>query len=425
LALGAGAAPRAASLGGRAAVHLASAGRAAAERGDVGTAAELLDRAARLLPRADAARLEILADLHDALLYAGQTDAAGVAVAELLAELGPDATGTLGERARMQQVLLRFLVDPGAIPREEVRSRLDRAVDAFAAAGDERNLATAHCTRAIVAWLEGNAAAMQADAEQGLELARRSGNRRAMTEAAATLANALRRGPVPLAEAEARLQALVADLEGDRLSQAALRLDLSVILSLRGYPKEARAEADRAQEVFRDLGQRRWLARCSEVFGDLALEEEDVAQAAGLFRSVHAFFVEQGDALNALPAAMTLAGALLGVGRVDEADALAAEVERQGPVDDLETQVAWRLVRARAGAERGEADRAVTLATEAVAVSDGTDFLLMQADARAELSEVLRALGREEESGALRREAAERYVRKGAAARAERMSREL
>jgi class 3 adenylate cyclase/tetratricopeptide (TPR) repeat protein len=425
LELGAGAAARAASLGARAAEHLAKAGRAAAASGDVGATADLLDRAARLLPRADPSRLEILADLHDALLYAGRADAAGVAVAELLAELGPDAEGTLGERARMQQVLLRFLVDPGAIPGEELRARTDRAVEAFTAAGDDRNLATAHATRAMVAWLEGDAAAMQRHAERGLELARRSGNRRAMTDTAATLANALMRGPVPLADAEGRLQALLVELEGDPLSQAALRLDLSMILSLRGFPKEARAEADRAQEVFRDLGQRRWLARCSDVLADLAMDDEDATRAVELGRAVHAFFLEQGDAANALPAAMSLAGALLGIGRVDEADALAADVEREAPIDDLETQVEWRLVRGRAAAHRAEADRAIGLATEAIALSDGTDFLLMQADARADLGEVLQTLGRDAASGALRREAAERYVRKGAAARAERMSREL
>jgi hypothetical protein len=391
----------------------------------VGTPAERLDRAARLSPRGAPARLEILADLHDALLYAGHADAAGVAVAELLAELDPDGGGTLAERARLQQVLLRFLVDPGAIPAEDLRARTDRALEAFAAAGDERDLATAHWARSLVAWLEGDAAAMQTHAELGLELARRSGNRRALTDAAASLANALMRGPVRLDEAEARLQALVAELEGDRLSQAALRLDLSVIRSLRGFPKEARAEADRAQEVFRDLGQRRWLARCSDILADLAMEEEDAPRAAELGRSVHAFFLEQGDAANALPAAMSLAAALLEAGRTDEADALAADVEREAPVDDLETQVEWRLVRARAAAHRGEADRASALAQEAIDLADGTDFLLMQADARANFAEVLRALGRDAEAGALRREAAERYVRKGAAARAERMEREL
>jgi hypothetical protein len=408
-----GGAARADELGARAARHLARAGRAAASRGDVRAAAALLDRARGLLPERAIARLEILADLSDAALSAGETERAAEAASSLLAELG-EAGGTLAERARMQDALLRFLVDPRSVPRDELRAVLDRAVDAFAAAGDDRDLATAFANRAVIRWLEGDAASMRSDAERGFELARATGNRRTMTEAAATLAGALVHGPVPLEEASGRLMTLVADLEGDRLSQAAIRLDLSVILALRGSVEDAREEAERAQQVFRDLGQRRWLTRGTEVLAEIAKAEGKLPEAIERHRAVHASFVEQGDAANATPAGLALAEALLQAGAVDEADALAAAAQADAPEDDVETQVAWRLIRAAASARRGDPSSGLPYANEAVALALPSDFLLMRSEAHAVLADVLSALGREPEAERARRIAADGYRRKGA-----------
>jgi class 3 adenylate cyclase/tetratricopeptide (TPR) repeat protein len=420
LDLGVGGAARADGLGVRAADHLAAAGRAAASRGDVRAAAGLLDRAARLLPERAGPRLEILADLHDAEISSGATDRAADAVSSLLAELGPNG-GTLHERARMQDSFLRFLLDPNAIPLDELRSVLDRAVDTFTAAGDDRDLATAFGSRAVVRWLEGDAAAMQADAERAFELARATRNRRMMTDAAATLASALRQGSVPFPEAEPRLLSLIAELEGDRLSQAAIRLDLSLILAMQGALEEARAQAERAQEVFRDLGQRRWLTRGTEVLAEIAKEEGNLTEAIEQHRSVHASFLEQGDAVNAVPAALALAEALLKAGRVDEADTLAAQAERTAPEDDLETQVAWRLIRSSAAVRRGEHERGLDLVRQAVTLATPSDFLLMRSQAHAVLAEVLHALGRDEEASAAREAAADGYRRKGATTALERL----
>ncbi len=414
--LGPAVASRAGALGARAAGHLARAGRSAIARGDVMTAASTLDRAAALMPVGEEARGPILADLHDALLYAGDTERAGVAVATLLEELGPDATGLLAERARMQHALLRFLGDPNAVPRETLRAVLDRAIEIFEAAGDHEDLATAYATRSVVGWLEGSAAAMQADAERGLALARETGNRRAMADAAATLGAALLRGPASLADVERRLAALVEDLADDRLTQAAVRLDLVTTLALRGALDRAQAEAELARDTLRDLGQRRWLARCTETFAEIASRRGDPAAAVEFHRSVHASFVEQGDEVNARPAALGLAEALLDVGGDEEADALAAEVEREGPEDDIETQVAWRSIRARVAARRGEADRAIELAGQADALAGSTDWLLLRAQTRAALADVLETLGRSD-AASQRAEALELFRRKGAEAK--------
>ena len=62
---------------------------------------------------------------------------------------------------------------------------------------------------------------------------------------------------------------------------------------------------------------------------------------------------------------------------------------------------------------RGEVNDAERLAREAVAVSEGTDFLDPQGDVYADLAEVLLLVGSPKEAGAALRQALERYERKG------------
>ncbi len=413
LELGPARAAQATALGERAAEHLARAGRAAAARGDVTTTAADLERAAALLPPGHPARGPILADLHDALMYAGDTERAGTTVAELLEEIGPSATGSVAERARMQHAFLLLLEDPNAVPLEATRAMFDLAIEGLESAGDRANLATAYANRSVIGWLEGSAASMEADAERALALAKESGNWRAMADAAGTLGAALLRGPVPLDEVERRLGRLVEELSGDRLTQAAVRLDLANTLTLRGLLDRAEAEAQTARDTLQELGQRRWLIRCSEIFADVARRRGDAEGAVRLHRTVHAAYLEQRDEVNARLASIGLASALLDAGADEEADAIAADVEREGSREDLETQVVWRSVRARAAARRGDADLALRLAREATDMADSTDWLLLRAETQEEVAQVLTALGRPDAAEA-RAEAAELYRRKGA-----------
>ncbi|HSD48230.1 MAG TPA: hypothetical protein VLE71_00195, partial [Actinomycetota bacterium] len=329
-------------------------------------------------------------------------------------ELGPSATGSLAERARMQHAFLRFLEDPNAVPLETTRAVFDSAIAELESAGGRRTLATAYANRSVIGWLQGSAASMQADAERAIALARESGNWRAMADAAGTLGAALLRGPVPLDEVERRLSQLIDDLSGDRLTQAAVRLDLANTLTLRGLLDRAEGEAESARDTLEELGQRRWLIRCTEIFADIARRHGDPDAAVRLHRSVHAAYLEQRDEVNARLAAIGLASALLDAGADEEADAIAADVERVGSRDDLETQVVWRSVRARAAARRGDVDRSLALAREATAMADSTDWLLLQAETQEEVAEVLTALDRPEAADA-RARAVELYRRKGVA----------
>jgi class 3 adenylate cyclase len=144
-------------LGERAGTYLAAAGRAAAGRGDVRAAADLLERAAGLLPVDGVERPEILADLHEALLQAGEIERSAAPVAELLASLEPGDDSLLAERARLQQTMLRFLLDLGATPMDVLRKDVERSVRRFEEEGDEPNLAAALVDLANIHWMPPNA----------------------------------------------------------------------------------------------------------------------------------------------------------------------------------------------------------------------------------------------------------------------------
>jgi predicted ATPase len=111
--------------------------------------------------------------------------------------------------------------------------------------------------------------------------------------------------------------------------------------------------------------------------------------------------------------AASLAWTILAQGRDAEAEdfaRLSAELAASG---DMMTQVAWRRVRARVLARRGEIKEAEALAREAVAIAEATDFVNDRADALVDLSHVLEASRRREDAVAAASEALHLYKQKG------------
>ncbi|MEX0984557.1 MAG: hypothetical protein WD096_05860, partial [Actinomycetota bacterium] len=292
-------------------------------------------------------------------------------------------------------------------------SLLTEAATRFEAAGDDRDLASALTDLALLAWLEGDAGGMAASAERALAAAARSEDPRAIHEAAPLLATALHRGPTPLPEVLARVEAVRERPGTDRLTKEILRLTESLVLAQLGRGAEAREILEAARVSFGDLGQRRWLAVTDEIEAEIERLDGHLTRAIALQRDVHAFFSGQGDALNALPAAAGLANLLLAAGDLDEAGRLVAEIERRDTGEDLEIRVSWMVVRAVGAAAAGDRILASELTEQVLSLVDGTDFLLQQADARASLAGAATDPVLAER---LRAEALARYDEKGAVA---------
>jgi ATP/maltotriose-dependent transcriptional regulator MalT len=113
-----------------------------------------------------------------------------------------------------------------------------------------------------------------------------------------------------------------------------------------------------------------------------------------------------------------LAKAVLAQGRVDEAGVLSAATEREAATEDTMTQMIWRGVRARVAAHQGRAEEGESLARAAVELADTTDLISLRGDAKLDLADVLRTLGRREEAERATEEGLALYRSKGNAAAA-------
>jgi ATP/maltotriose-dependent transcriptional regulator MalT len=101
------------------------------------------------------------------------------------------------------------------------------------------------------------------------------------------------------------------------------------------------------------------------------------------------------------------------LGDLDQAEADGRRALELGATDDAATQMLARGLLAKVAARRGDAVLAEQLAREGTAISEQTEQLTCSADAYADLAEVLRLIGKEDEAQAANDEALERYERKG------------
>jgi class 3 adenylate cyclase len=128
-----------------------------------------------------------------------------------------------------------------------------------------------------------------------------------------------------------------------------------------------------------------------------------------------------GDAVNV--AARLQQSAQPGEVLVGEAEEQSAKAAELGASDDIATQMMARQVKAKVVARRGQRAEGEQLAREAVELARRTQNLSGQADAYADLGEVLALAGRPREAAGAYGEALARYERKGDVVSAERARR--
>jgi tetratricopeptide (TPR) repeat protein len=120
-----------------------------------------------------------------------------------------------------------------------------------------------------------------------------------------------------------------------------------------------------------------------------------------------------GDKSFQSTAAAELAGVLYELGRLDEAGVWVDRAVELGASEDAFTQIVSRQVKAKLLACAGDLTEGERLAREAVAISENTDFLNGQANARADLAAVLELAGRRDEAAIALEHAVALYEQKG------------
>jgi predicted ATPase/class 3 adenylate cyclase len=412
------------ALGVRAADRLASTGRRAFARGDMPAAANLLRRAAGVLPEDDPARLALLPDLGEALMEVGEFAWAEVFLDEAIAAAEARSDPPLAAAASLMRLLVRSNYAEGWSEDELVREA-EEAIPIFEECEDDTLLAEAY---RLLAWAHGTAGRYAASAEaarRGVEYARLAGDERQRTRAATLHAGACLYGPTPVGEAIGRCRQIIAEVDGDRRSEGLVLSILARLEAMHGHFERARALSAQARQTLGELG--RSVVAFSTSLDSCGIEmlADDPAAAERHLRADYDELAEMGEKYLLSTVAGELCRALYAQGRYDEAEEFGREAEKLAAEDDVTSQSLWRSGQAKVLARRGEFDTALTLAREAVERVHATDAWVIEADALVDLAEVQRLAGRDSEAHASLQAALDLFSRKGNLVAAEKTARAL
>ena len=382
-------------LGVRAAARLSSAGQRAFARGDMPAAANLLRRAVALLPVDSHDRLARLPDLAEAMMAIGE-----FAWAETFLDEAIEMAAQAGEEGlRASARLLRLRVRSHSAEPEDWTGQMvaeaDRGLPLLEAAGDHVELARA---LRMLAWAHGTACRYghaAAAAQLAMEHASLGEDERQRQHAASQYAIAALYGPTPVPEAIERCESIVAGALEDRRTQGLVMSLLSGLRAMQGDFATARDLYTRARLMLEEFGRSVVAASTSQQSCRVELLARDPAAAERELRRDFEVLEEMGERYFLSTAAGELARAVYAQGRYAEAEELTQLAEELSGDDDLTSQALWRSVRAKALARRSLEADAEDLARKAVALLEGTDALILQADALEDMAEVLELAGGE------------------------------
>jgi class 3 adenylate cyclase/tetratricopeptide (TPR) repeat protein len=392
--------------------RLGSAGRRAVARGDMPAAANLLDRASRLLPENHAERPRVLLDLGYARFETGEYGAAEAALqASIVGAAGLHEEGQ-ETSARLELLLQHFLTDPGKIE-GRVEDQVQAAIPVLERTGDEDGLARASMFLANLRLREAQWDAAAQAIEQVISHAQNAGDRVREIRAGPLLAIFARLGPRPVKEAIGICEEMIARSGGERQSEAILLRTLGHLHAMLGEFATAREEYQRARAMLEELGWAFQAALTSLDSGPIEMLAGDPVAAEAELRRDYDTLDRLGERSFITTVAAYLAEALYRQGRYEDADTFAAFSAKVAAADDLGTQFQWRGVRAKLIAKEGRFDEAEKVGREAVELIRQSDDPVGQANALMDLAAVLRAADRHDDATSAATVALSLYERKG------------
>jgi class 3 adenylate cyclase/ketosteroid isomerase-like protein len=376
-------------LGARAARLLLSAGRRALAREDLAAAANLLGRA---LERESGDGAEILWDLCEAVLSAGDT-AAAVGLVERFAQESAE-TPLSRARASVLECQLANLTGAG-----QIGATAEAAVAAAVTLhdlGDRAGEAKGAQVAAQAYARLGQVAAVEEALDRALASARSADDRRRVTAVLAAAPRAALWGPSPVVRASGRCLDVVRILRmtpGNRHVEAIALRCQAVLEAMRGRAEAAREILAVCRATLEELGLALELHETAVHAGIVELLADEPGAACDHLRTARAGFEALGVAPGAAQAAALLAGALVEQGGHDEAALEETRFAERHGGEDLKTTITWLSARAEALGRMGEFEPALDSARRAVALAEPTDALADKADALMSLARVLQAAG--------------------------------
>ncbi len=399
-------------LGQRAAAHLSSAGRRALARGDLPAAANLLQRAAALLPHDDPVALRHMIDVGEALLELGDFSRADdvlsgvVDRADRLREVG------LASTARLSRLRLHYETE-GDETEGQVTREVTEAISMLEPLEYHEGLIRAWWLLTLVHWTNGRYGEAESAAERMIHHARRAGERVMEARLIPSLVTCSLYGPTPVPEAIIRARALLEETGGDRKAEALIACSIAHLEAMRGDFERARSLYRKSRAIFEEFGWRLQAALTSIDSGPIEMLAGDLDRAVEELQRDHDALDEMGEHNYISTTAAFLAEALYRQGKLDEAEGYTVESEKVAASDDVSSQFLWRSVRARIFARRGALEDGEALARAALDIIRTSDEPDSQAEGLLALAEVLALAGRVAEAAAAARGALELFEAKG------------
>jgi class 3 adenylate cyclase/tetratricopeptide (TPR) repeat protein len=379
--------------------RLVTAARRALLREEAGGAANLLERAAALVPENEI-DLGLELDLTRALYDAGRLKEASQR-ARSLTERGHAADDRIAELCGcIRECEIRTTLEPEGLT-TELDALADEALPVFAEADDDLALYTAYFAKAHAAGYRLQMDTSEAALLRALSYAHRIGWPHLEAALLRPLAGSMRYGTTPVSE----LLSWLDEQERRGLRHASMRAHRAIALAMTGHPDEARSILAqlRADLVDRGADLPYALLLCHDCV-DTERYAGDPARAVEFGEQGCKLLEELGERAYLSTAAGKLADAYYEFGRFDDAETWTTRSVELGASDDISTQEIWRRVKAKVLARRGEAEEAERLAREAVAIANRTESPV--AAVYSDLAEVLSLAGRTDEA----REALERAL---------------
>jgi class 3 adenylate cyclase/tetratricopeptide (TPR) repeat protein len=399
-------------VGERAAAKLGSAGLRAKARGDTPAAANLLARAIAALPRASRFRLELSAELGDALVALGRFNEA----TRVLDEAAAAAVDMGDEQIAARTAVIRLYAEvfgPGDTSMIQAIEKAKGVIAQLEDSGDDAGLARAWRIVMLCDATLGRLEDASAAADRVIEHATRAGDPALASRNASAIVYVLVHGPTPVAVGIERCRELLTSTSGDRRAEAAVLNALAQLLAMNGEFDEARFAYQSAQAMLLELGVLLEASTTSIESSRVELLAGDPKAAEAQLRRDDAVLADLGERYYRSTVTGILANVLAARGAFEEASSYSSLSESLADADDVWSQVAWRLARARVAVASGDPERAVALAEKAVALAEPTEDIALRAESLVALSEILRAAAREDESGPPFEEALRLYDVKG------------
>jgi class 3 adenylate cyclase/tetratricopeptide (TPR) repeat protein len=399
-------------IGVRGSGYLSSAGRRALARGDIPAAANLLQRAAAMLPPGHAERPRLRLDAAEALTEQGNFDEAAAMLHAAIDEAHELTDRVLEATAQIQELELLYTVDPEAVE-PKIVSGVESHLPELEALDAHEGLARAWRLIMFVREMGLQWGASEAAAQKTLEHARLAGNRMLVARAIPSLGYCALSGPTPVPEAIERCRALLEEVHGDRKPEALLEAALSHLEAMRGNVEGSRALYRKSRASLEELGWAFLAAQTSFDSGPVEILNGDLAAAESELRRDYDTLDRMGETNYISTTAALLSEVLYRQGDLDGAEEHTVISAELAASDDVTSQFRWRTVRAKVLAARGRADEGETLAREAVGLIQASDDINSQGDALLDLAEVLRVAGRLAEGAEAAGDALALYEAKG------------